>query len=57
MGIKDKNNFNLQMDIHEENGKKGLMGGKKNAYNENPEAFTVYSQQRNAGVKDAIVSN
>lgn len=45
------------MDIHEENGKKGLMGGKKNAYNENPEAFTVYSQQRNAGVKDAIVSN
>ena len=36
---------------------KGLMGGKRNAYNENPEAFTVYSQQRNAGVQDAIVSN
>lgn len=29
---------------------RGLMGGKRNAYNENPEAFTVYSQQRNGGV-------
>ena len=30
---------------------RGLMGaGKKNAYNENPEAFTVYTQQRNANV-------
>lgn len=37
------------MDAHDGEGK-GLMGGKRNAYNENPEAFTVYSQQRNAGV-------
>jgi hypothetical protein len=32
------------VDIHEEDGgKQGLTGGKRNAYNENPEAFTVYS--------------
>ena len=49
--IKDK--IKLRMDDQN----RGLMGGKRNAYNENPEAFTVYSQQRNAGVQDAIVSN